>query len=112
MTTLYILLLSVLLGTFGFALSRVNKAFNGLTPIMGWMIGLAYFFLAPLTILTLNGGFKFAPVYQMSNTWREVNITKVSFLPLYLVIWLSLLFTCAIDCFFAVQTAHQKNGQS
>jgi oligosaccharide repeat unit polymerase len=106
MKIFYIFLLLVLLGTFGSALNRVSKAFGLLTPILGWMVGLAYFFIAPLTILTLNGGFKFSAAYQMSGNWGEVDLSKLQFMGPYLVIWLSLMFTCAVACFLIPAPTH------
>ncbi len=111
MRTFYVLLLLLLLGTFGFVLNRVRKAFNVLTPILGWMVGLAYFFLAPLTVLTLNGGFKFSAVYQMNGSWGEVDLAKLKFLGPYLVIWLSLMLTCAVAYFFVPATTDQRKAE-
>jgi oligosaccharide repeat unit polymerase len=112
MRMLYISFLLVLLGTFGFVLNRVRKAFDMLTPLLGWMAGLAYFFIAPLTILTLNGGFKFSAVYVMNGNWGEVDLSKLQFLGPYLVIWLSLMFTCAVVCFLVPAPTHRRNGEN
>jgi oligosaccharide repeat unit polymerase len=112
MRTFYILLLLVLLGTFGFVLNRVRRAFDTLTPLLGWMVGLAYFFIAPLTILTLNGGFKFSAVYMMNGNWGEVDLSKLQFMGPYLVIWLSLMFTCAVAYFLVPAPTHGRNGEN
>lgn len=111
MKILYVFLLIVLLGTFGLVLNRVRKMFHVLTPILGWMTGLAYFVIAPLSVLTLNGGFRFAAAYQMSGTWGAVDLAKLQFLAPYLVIWLSLMLTCAVACFLVAGPASAREGE-
>ena len=100
MRTLYLFLLLVLLGAFGLALNRVRKASDVLTPALGWMLGLAYFFIAPLTVLTLNGGFKFPDSYGLSGNWWDVNFSRPQFMVPYVTVWLSLMLTCAAIYFF------------
>ena len=90
----YVFLLAVLLATYGSALSRVKRNSEGLTPLLGWMVGLGFFMVAPLTILTLNGGFKQPAVYDVNGSWDEVNLASWIFFRPYLIIWLSLMLTC------------------
>ena len=111
MKILYVVLLIVLLGTFGLVLNKIRKAFHMLTPILGWMVGLAYFVLASLTILTLNGGYKFPDQYGLSGNWGDVDLAKPQFLGPYLVIWLSLMLTCAVAYFFCPASAPEKPGE-
>lgn len=109
MKILYVFLLIVLLGTFGIVLNSVRKASPMLTPILGWMVGLAYFILAPLTILTLNGGFKFPDSYGLDGDWWDINLSRLRFLAPYLVIWLSLMLTCAVGYFHCPPSAHRQD---
>ena len=48
------------------AISRLRWKRLALTPALGWMAGLGYFLLAPLTLLVLNGGFT-----QPASLWIE-----------------------------------------
>lgn len=110
MRIFYIVLLIVLLGTFGFVLNTIRKAFHVLTPILGWMVGLGFFFLSSLTVLTLNGGYEFPDAYGLSGDWWKVDITKPQFFFPYLVIWVSLMLACAVAYFFC-PTSTQKQDR-
>ncbi len=96
MIDFYLLLLAILLATYGYALNRVKRNSEGLTPLLGWMVGLGFFMIAPLMILTLNGGFKQPAVYDVDGSWDEVNLASWIFFRPYLVIWLSLMLTCLV----------------
>jgi oligosaccharide repeat unit polymerase len=108
MRILYSVLLMILLGTYWLALNKVKKNSAGLTPLLGWMVGTAFFVLAPLTILTLNGGFKFPAVYGLNGNWGEVDLSKPQFLGPYLIIWLSLMLTCAVAHLFCPASPPKK----
>jgi oligosaccharide repeat unit polymerase len=100
MRVVYIVLLVSLLVVYGKVLINVLKRSAGLTPLLGWMIGLAYFLLAPLLVLTLNGGFEMPAAYRVDNRWAKVDLTNTTFLIPYLVIWVSLVASClTIDTF-------------
>jgi oligosaccharide repeat unit polymerase len=90
----YLFLLAILLATYGSALRWVKRQSDGLTPLLGWMVGLGFFMVAPLTILTLNGGFKQPAVYDVNGSWNEVNLASWIFFRPYLITWLSLMLTC------------------
>jgi oligosaccharide repeat unit polymerase len=96
MIALYWCLLAILLVTYGSALSRVKRNSDGLTPLLGWLIGLGFFLIAPLTILTLNGGFKQPAVYNVNGSWDEVNLANWIFFRPYLIVWLSIMLTCFV----------------
>jgi hypothetical protein len=96
MTVCYLFLLAILLASYGSALNRVKGNSEGLTPLLGWMVGLGFFMIAPLTILTLNGGFKQPAVYDVNGSWSEVNLASWLFFRPYLIIWLSLMLTCGM----------------
>lgn len=109
MQLIYLLLLIILLATYGFVLNTARKSAVGLTPILGWMVGLAYFALLPLTLLTLNRGFKYPDSYDLSGTWWDLDLSRSRFLYPYVVIWLSLMLTCGVAYFFG-PAAGQKQG--
>jgi oligosaccharide repeat unit polymerase len=96
MRIVYTLLLISLLLIFGKVLTKVLRHSAGLTPLLGWMVGLAYFLLAPLVILTLNGGFQMPAAYQVDSRWARVDLTNTTFLLPYLVIWASLVASCLV----------------
>jgi hypothetical protein len=90
------LLLAILLGTYGLVLGRTKRNSTALTPLLGWLVGLGFFMIAPLTILTLNGGFQQPAVYDVNGSWDEVNLASWIFFRPYLIIWLSLMLTCFV----------------
>jgi oligosaccharide repeat unit polymerase len=102
MRVVYTILLVILVAIYAKVLTRVLKSSVGLTPLLGWMIGLAYFVIGPLAIMTLNGGFELPPAYQVDNRWARVDLTNTTFLLPYLLIWASLLSSClAVHIFFS-----------
>src|SRR5216684_4278010 len=80
MRIVYLLLLSILLISYWRMFSKVIKNSSGLTPLLGWLSGLAYFLLAPLTIITLGGGYELPPAFEVGQEWHAVNLTNTSFL--------------------------------
>ncbi len=96
MIIFYRFLLTILLATYGWVLIRVKRNSDGLTPLLGWLMGLGFFMIAPLTILTLHGGFKQPAVYDVNGSWDEVNLASRIFFRPYLIIWLSLMLTCFV----------------
>ena len=94
MMVLYVFLLAVLLATYAAALRRAKRNSNGLTPLLGWLMGLGFFMIAPLTILTLNGGFKQPAVFDVNGSWDEVNLASSTYLRPYLIVWLALMLAC------------------
>jgi len=107
----YLLLLVILVATYWFVLNTVRKSGLGLTPLSGWMVGLAYFVLAPLTVLTLNGGFKFPDSYGLDGNWGDMDLSGPRFLGPYLFIWLALMLTCAVAYFFCPRCVSEGNSK-
>jgi oligosaccharide repeat unit polymerase len=60
---------------------------------MGWMAGLGYFFLAPLTLLVLNGGYAVPAFYQANDSYSSVNLSDSTYFLPMMVIWLAAFFT-------------------
>jgi hypothetical protein len=75
------------------AISRLRWNRLALTPALGWMAGLGYFLLAPLTLLVLNGGFTEPAIYGSNERYSSVNLSDGTYLLPMLVIWLTVLFT-------------------
>ena len=88
MIVFYLFLLAILLATYACVLSRVKRHSAGLTPLLGWLIGLGFFLLAPLAILTLHGGFRQPAVYDFNGSWDEVNLSNPIFFRPYLIVWM------------------------
>src|ERR1700678_1595350 len=96
MLVFYLFLLAILLATYGCALRRIKRSSCELTPLLGWLIGVGFFMIAPLTILTMHGGFKQPAIYDVNGSWDEVNLSSWLFFRPYLIIWLSLMLTCGV----------------
>jgi hypothetical protein len=100
MIVFYLFLLAILLATYGSVLSRVKRDSQGLTPLLGWLMGLGFFLLTPLTILTLHGGYEMPPMDGITEAWGKVNLRNPVFFRPFLVIWLSLMLTCLATFLF------------
>ena len=94
MIDFYLVLLAILLATYWFALNRVKRNSQGLTPLLGWMVGLGFFLIAPLTILTFHGGYEMPASEGLTEAWTKINLANPIFFRPYLVVWLSVMLTC------------------
>jgi len=95
MIIFYWFLLAILLATYGSALSWVKRRSEGLTPLLGWLMGLGFFMLGPLTVLTVHGGYEFPPSEGITEAFTKINLANPVFFRPYLVIWLSMMLTCS-----------------
>jgi hypothetical protein len=109
MKAIYLILLAVVLGAYVRALYRIKRESVGLSPLLGWMAGIGYFLLIPLTAITLNGGFRSPPEYEI-NGWGDIDFSNLASLKPFLVIWLSLLFACVAALFFCPQRSLNARG--
>jgi len=98
---IYFFFLSTLLWSFWKAIVRLSRRDAALTPILGWMVGLAFFILAPLTVMVFNGGYEIPPFYQVSYSYAKVNLSNAQFFIPFLVIWMSLTFSFMAVMLFA-----------
>jgi len=90
---LYLLLLIPVLWSYWKVLQRLRGERLALTPILGWMVGLGYFLVAPLVLLVLNGGYTIPSFYDANSSYASVDLSdRRYFLPI-LVIWFALLFS-------------------
>jgi oligosaccharide repeat unit polymerase len=92
MRLLYFPFLAVLIWSYLRALSRARDERTPFTPIMGWLVGLGYFVVAPLTILVLHGGYQIPDFHEANARYASVDLSDVRYVIPMLVIWLSLLF--------------------
>jgi O-antigen polysaccharide polymerase Wzy len=110
MRFVYLPLLAVLLITYAYVLNCVKKNSAGLTPILGWLTGLAFFLMIPLTVITLNGGYVSPRSYDINN-WGDVSLSNPNYFRPYLLVWLSLMLTSAVAYFLcpAVKEPRSKD---
>lgn len=111
MRVTYFLLLTPLLLGFWKVITRLRRRQTALTPILGWIIGLGFFMLTPLTLMVLNGGYEFPFFYGMNETCAKVDLSNTSYLIPFLVIWISLMFSFMAVLLFMPRTSG-KRGHS
>jgi len=93
MRAIYFLLLASLFLSFWKVIVRLRGRHLVLTPILGWIVGLGFFILMPLTFIVLNGGYKFPDFYDMSDKYSKLDLSDTSYFIPFMVIWLSLLLS-------------------
>jgi hypothetical protein len=89
----YILLLIPLLSSYWKVLQRLRGECLALTPILGWIAGLGYFLVAPLTLLVLNGGYTIPSFYDSNTSYASIDLSNGRYLLPMLVVWLALVFS-------------------
>src|SRR5258708_14177237 len=112
MIVFYLFLLATLLATYISVLNRVKRYSAGLTPLLGWLMGLGFFLLVPLTILTLHGGYEMPPADGITEAWSKVNLANPVFFRPYAVIWLSLMLTCLAAYQVGASPAHLESNHT
>ncbi len=90
---IYFFLVGTLLWSYWKALLRLRAESCPLTPILGWMAGLGYFLLLPLTLLVLNGGYTIPSFYDANDLYASVDLSRSQYIIPMLVVWLALLFS-------------------
>jgi len=111
MISFYWLLLAILLAAYGATLQRVKKCSSELTPLLGWLAGLGFFLIAPLTILTLHGGYELPPADGLTEAWTKVNLSNPEFFRPYLLPWLAMVLTCGTAWALVQPAAARPGGQ-
>jgi hypothetical protein len=105
MKVFYFVLVSILVVVFMKVISALARRSAILTPILGWIVGLAFFLLAPLTLIVLNGGYQSPAFYEVSSSHANVNLSALETLPPFLIIWASVLFSFLTVLLFTPQTS-------
>jgi len=75
-------------------------------------MGLGFFLLVPLTILTLHGGYEMPPADGITEAWSKVNLANPVFFRPYAVIWLSLMLTCLAAYQFGASPACLESNRT
>jgi oligosaccharide repeat unit polymerase len=107
MRILYLFMIAILLGSFWKVLVKLRHDEMALTPILGWILGLAFFILAPLTLIVLHGGYEIPPFYEVNDSYSKVDLATGEFFIPILAVWASLLFS-----FLAVLSFTPAAGES
>ncbi len=93
-------MIAILLGSFWKVLVKLRHDELALTPILGWVLGLAFFILAPLTLIVVHGGYEIPPFYEVNDSYSRVDLSTGEFLIPIIVVWASLLFSFLAVLFF------------
>jgi len=111
MKILYILFLITLFWSYWKALSALRREPVSLSPILGWMAGLGYFILAPLTVLVLNGGYTIPASYGVNDMYASVDLSSGTYVIPMVVLWLALLFAFQAIIFLLPGNEPAQNSQ-
>jgi oligosaccharide repeat unit polymerase len=110
MKILYIFFLITLFWSYWKALSALRSEPVSLSPILGWMAGLGYFILAPLTVLVLNGGYTIPASYGVNDMYASVDLSSGTYVIPMVVLWLALLFAFQAIIFLLPGNKPAKNS--
>lgn len=89
----YLFMIAILLVILGRVMVKLRQHSAELTPILGWILGLAFFVLAPLTLIVFNGGYQIPSFYQVNDSYSKVDLSTGEFLIPIVVVWAALLFS-------------------
>jgi hypothetical protein len=101
MKAFYLILVITLIWSYCKAMGGLRDVRLPLSPIAGWMIGLGYFTVIPLTILVLNGGYSIPEVIGANELYASVDLSSSRYVLPVIVVWLSLLLTFLTVIVFA-----------
>ena len=73
MATLFLLII------WGASTWRVLSTGRIVSPLNGWMIGLSFFIVLPLSIIVLNGGYVVPSYYQVDGAWGRLDLSDSRF---------------------------------
>jgi oligosaccharide repeat unit polymerase len=110
MRLVYLVLLVTLLITYGSALWRILKYSSGLSPLLGWWVGLGYFLICPLTMITIAGGFEMPGAYEVGSSWKAVELRSGSFFLPYFLIWLCFQAACLVIYLFGPSRSSNRHS--
>ena len=78
---------------------RVMSIGRCVSPFQGWMVGLSFFVVLPLTIIVLNGGYSVPSYYGVEGDWGSLDLRESRFLLPYLFVWLNLVLVALTAAF-------------
>src|SRR5438105_1425852 len=90
MRFVYFPFIAVLIWSYWRALKRARDERTPFTPLMGWLVGLGYFVLAPLAILVVHGGYQIPDVYEANERYASVDLSEARYIIPISVVWLAL----------------------
>ena len=93
-------MIAILLVSFWRVLVKLRHNELALTPILGWILGLAFFILAPLTLIVVHGGYSIPSFYEVNDSYSHVDLSTGEFRIPIIVVWASLLFSFLAVLFF------------
>jgi len=102
------IILGMLLWSFWRAMLRLRSRYAAFVPILGWLVGLGFFILAPLTVMVLNGGYEMPSFYDVSDSYARVDLSNLKYFTPFLVISLSLLLAFGTIILFAPEPGNDK----
>jgi oligosaccharide repeat unit polymerase len=101
MGILYLFMIALLLWSFWKAVVKLRQRSVELTPILGWILGLAFFIMGPLTLIVLHGGYEIPSFYGVNDSYSKVDLSTGEFLLPIVAVWASLLFSFLVVILFA-----------
>jgi oligosaccharide repeat unit polymerase len=111
MQVIYLLLQIAALSTYSVVLAKTLRTSRALNPLLGWMAGLGFFLVTPLTIIVFNGGFTLPLKLDVGQSWGSVDFRTTDFLLPYLVVWTALMASCMIIYFFSPSPAQEDEKE-
>jgi hypothetical protein len=102
-------MIGLLVWTFWKAMRKLRRQGAELTPILGWILGLAFFILGPLTLMVIQGGYEIPSFYGVNDSYSKVNLSTGEFFLPVAAVWASLIFSFLIVILFT--PAGQKSGR-
>jgi oligosaccharide repeat unit polymerase len=112
MRILYLFMIAILLGSFWKVMVKLRRDETALTPILGWILGLAFFIVAPLTLIVLHGGYEIPPFYEVSDSYSKVDLSTGEFCIPIVAVWASLLFSFLAVLFFTPSAGEPRQKWS
>ena len=100
MKILYLFLIAPLMWSFWRAVEKLRRRGAEMTPILGWMLGLAFFILGPLTLIVLHGGYEIPSFYRVNSLYSRVDLSTGEFFLPIVTVWATLLFSFLIVIWF------------
>jgi oligosaccharide repeat unit polymerase len=93
MKILYLILIVPLVWSFWKSIEKLRRRGPELTPVLGWVLGLAFFILGPLTVTVLHGGYEIPSFYEVNDSYSTVDLSSTEFSLPVLAVWAALLFS-------------------
>ncbi len=112
MTIVYLALLLVLMATYFLIVIAAGKHSGPISPLVGWLVGLGYFTLAPLALITVHGGYRLPEIYGIGGFWGAVDLSTPRLMPAYLTVWLSMMGSLAVVYLFLPRSQPERWWQA